>query len=198
MKLENMRWCWTVEPGSRLAGVTGSRCRPGWGFAAPILFSRLFGNLDLVLVAPAFRRASARIDDARLKAGATNARAALSRPTLLYVARGFFPLEQQFLPSQSPAIAAQRSICPYNAVAWHHDGCWILSAGVRPGAYRTRLTDGACDLRVRSRLAQRDRPQRLPYASLERRCHDVRRQVQPRICAVQMPNNRAHPLGMLA
>src|SRR2546427_11081103 len=107
--------------------------------------------------------------------------------------RGTLALAQQRLALHAPAIAAEVAALPHHAVAGDDEGDRIHSARPSDRAYRARPADGACHVRIAPGRADRDQPQRVPYALLERRAAHVHGQLEARPRAREMREQRVDP-----
>src|SRR5437899_2352534 len=107
--------------------------------------------------------------------------------------RGTLALEQQRLALHAPAIAAEVAALPHHAVAGDDEGDRVHGARPSDRAYRARPADGACHVRIAPGRADRDQPQRVPYALLERRAAHVHGQLEARPRAREMREPGGEP-----
>src|SRR5207245_11298249 len=107
--------------------------------------------------------------------------------------RGALALEQQRLALHAPAIAAEVAALPHYAVAGDDEGDRVHGARLSDGAYRARPADGAGHLRIAPGRADRDHPQRVPYALLERRAAHVHGQLEAGLRAREMREQGLDP-----
>lgn len=107
-------------------------------------------------------------------------------------------IEQEFLALESPPVASERTIRTNHPMAGHHDRCGVGGAGPSHSTHRAWLADFARDFSIAARRAAWNGSQRFPHAALERGCHHVGRQVEPRLRAGELANNRAYPVRSLA
>ena len=98
--------------------------------------------------------------------------------------------EEGALALDAPAVAADIAVFAHDAMAGDGEGDAVGGARLGDGAGRRWLADGAGDLAIGARAAVRDGAQCLPDAPLEGRRLHIQRQIEVRLLAVQMADDR--------
>src|SRR5207245_2035533 len=99
---------------------------------------------------------------------------------------GALALEQQRFALHTPAIAAQVAALPHHAVAGNDESDRVPGARLSDRAHRARLADRAGHVPIAPGRADRDHPQRVPYALLERCAAHVHGQLEAGLRAREM------------
>src|SRR5882762_8501040 len=97
---------------------------------------------------------------------------------------------------EPPPIATERTVRADYAMAGNNDRSGIGGARPRYGSRGGGPSKRACHLAVRACRAERYGLQRLPYAALERSSSHVGGQIELRLRAGEVLDDRAHPLGI--
>ena len=101
--------------------------------------------------------------------------------------------QERLLAADTPSVAPRPTARRHDAMAGNGERDRIRRARPCDGPRGARAADGRGDLRVRTRLAVRDRGQRIPDLPLKRRGLHVERQIEPRPTTVEVGENLSGP-----